>query len=218
MNDYIVPKVDYKICTCCLNELPKTKEYFFGIISNLQNDDLETICKRCQGISYGVVKVNEVYRDIIGDGFRFCSSCNQVKKTDDFFFKNSTKCQRYTKCKTCQKIWMGIRNRSHLESEYSSQDWEIALNFWTDINENLFCAYCDELLKDPQMEHIIPYAKGGEYLPDNIIPACQSCNASKGKKDLFLFVKSRISQGKMKIESLYKILYFVRTVENRKVI
>ena len=43
------------------------------------------------------------------------------------------------------------------------------------------CAYCGEELPLEQ-EHFLPLTKGGEYTVDNIIPACRSCNCSKGVK------------------------------------
>lgn len=50
------------------------------------------------------------------------------------------------------------------------------------------CSYC--LTTEGQMErdHIIPIAKGGTDSYDNIVPACQSCNAAKGTRSLIEFV------------------------------
>ena len=46
------------------------------------------------------------------------------------------------------------------------------------------CAYCGKKKKLAQ-EHFIPLSKGGGYTHNNIIPACKSCNSSKGAKDFF---------------------------------
>ncbi len=43
------------------------------------------------------------------------------------------------------------------------------------------CAYCgatDQI----EIEHVIPYSKGGKTEPDNLVPACLPCNRSKGAK------------------------------------
>lgn len=46
------------------------------------------------------------------------------------------------------------------------------------------CAYCGTKPKDTlHQEHIVPVVKGGGYTKGNIIPACQSCNSSKGATD-----------------------------------
>lgn len=43
------------------------------------------------------------------------------------------------------------------------------------------CAYCGRR-KPLTMDHIVPVVSGGSHTSDNIIPACQSCNSSKGSK------------------------------------
>ena len=43
------------------------------------------------------------------------------------------------------------------------------------------CAYCGST-ESLEQEHVIPVSRGGHYTPDNIIPACRSCNASKNNK------------------------------------
>lgn len=46
------------------------------------------------------------------------------------------------------------------------------------------CAYCGKN-KPLTQEHFIPLIKGGEFTHNNIICACQNCNATKGAKDFF---------------------------------
>ena len=60
---------------------------------------------------------------------------------------------------------------------------------WQDLKEAFGneCAYCgksQDVVGTLQQEHIIPFNKDGEYVLGNIIPACKSCNASKGKKNM----------------------------------
>lgn len=43
------------------------------------------------------------------------------------------------------------------------------------------CAYCRSETKLEQ-EHRMPVSRGGEMTPDNIVPACRSCNARKGSR------------------------------------
>jgi 5-methylcytosine-specific restriction endonuclease McrA len=42
------------------------------------------------------------------------------------------------------------------------------------------CVYCHKKPKRLEMDHIIPLSKGGSHTASNIVPACRSCNASKG--------------------------------------
>jgi 5-methylcytosine-specific restriction endonuclease McrA len=41
------------------------------------------------------------------------------------------------------------------------------------------CAYCGQKPKRLTMDHIIPLARGGKHEPDNIAPACATCNSRK---------------------------------------
>lgn len=43
------------------------------------------------------------------------------------------------------------------------------------------CAYCGEK-KPLTQDHVIPVSKGGAHTASNIVPACQSCNSSKGAR------------------------------------
>lgn len=40
------------------------------------------------------------------------------------------------------------------------------------------CAYC--LVQAQTWDHVIPLARGGSHDPENMAPACVSCNSSKG--------------------------------------
>ncbi len=43
------------------------------------------------------------------------------------------------------------------------------------------CCYCGRKMKRLTQDHVIPLSKGGTHTPDNVVPACLSCNA--GKRD-----------------------------------
>lgn len=47
-------------------------------------------------------------------------------------------------------------------------------------------AYCLERFDDLEIEHVIALVRGGSNYPENIVPACRSCNAAKGYKPVFL--------------------------------
>lgn len=48
------------------------------------------------------------------------------------------------------------------------------------------CAYCGVPItyKTVQFDHIIPVSKGGTTIPENMLPACMSCNNNKKAKDV----------------------------------
>jgi len=53
------------------------------------------------------------------------------------------------------------------------------------------CAYCSQQ-KPLAMDHIVPLSKGGRHDLDNVVPACQPCNSSKGTNSLLMFLYRRL--------------------------
>jgi hypothetical protein len=52
------------------------------------------------------------------------------------------------------------------------------------------CCYCGA--KSPlSVDHLLPRAKGGPHDGDNMIWSCRSCNSSKGKKDMLIWLTER---------------------------
>lgn len=49
------------------------------------------------------------------------------------------------------------------------------------------CSYCDQR-GGIALDHIDPLEHGGENDETNVTPACKSCNSSKGRKPLLLFL------------------------------
>ena len=44
------------------------------------------------------------------------------------------------------------------------------------------CAYCGQKSKNLTIDHVIPLSKGGGHVPENIVPACVTCNSAKKDK------------------------------------
>jgi len=53
------------------------------------------------------------------------------------------------------------------------------------------CAYCQRGGK-MTMDHVIPLARGGEHSPENVVPACFSCNSRKQHRDAPLIPPYRL--------------------------
>lgn len=182
LNAIIKHKEGHQICYSCMFELPKIEEYYFK--SDKENNVYETICKLCQGVEYGVTKINYTYSYLINDNQKMCSDCNQIFDMEEFYFKDKKSNRRYSRCKTCHYIYHRKRRESLNSTDYSNNEWEIAKEFWTDTDGYVHCAYCDDITDDPTMEHVIPFSKGGQFKIDNIIPVCKSCNCSKCNRTL----------------------------------
>ena len=50
------------------------------------------------------------------------------------------------------------------------------------------CYYCGDNESGLQIEHRIPFSRGGSNWAANLVPACKSCNCSKGVKTEFEFL------------------------------
>lgn len=52
------------------------------------------------------------------------------------------------------------------------------------IRDNFKCRYCDipVILKNANIDHVIPWKKGGRTNIENLVTACQPCNKRKGNK------------------------------------
>ena len=63
---------------------------------------------------------------------------------------------------------------------------------WEEILEEFgrSCAYCGAQ-GGLQQDHVVPVSKGGAYTRKNILPACGSCNSSKGNKSLLEWLPGR---------------------------
>lgn len=67
------------------------------------------------------------------------------------------------------------------------------------------CAYCGAR-GDLVQDHAVPVNKGGKTIIGNIVPACRSCNSSKGEKDVFAWYKEQPFYGEEKCKRLRKYL------------
>lgn len=52
------------------------------------------------------------------------------------------------------------------------------------------CSYCCSS-EHPSLDHIFPRIHGGKDAADNLVFACRSCNSSKGKKDVLVWIGSK---------------------------
>ena len=70
---------------------------------------------------------------------------------------------------------------------------------------NCTCAYCGAKA-DLTMDHVVPVSQGGETTVGNIIPACRSCNSSKGAKDMIEWYTAQPFYDKARLENIIKYL------------
>ena len=80
-------------------------------------------------------------------------------------------------------------NNTRRARKLSAEGNGITARQWRNLKEeyNHLCAYCNQK-KPLAMDHIVPLSEDGRHDAENIIPACRSCNSSKGKLSLVIFL------------------------------
>lgn len=145
----------------------------------------------------GQFKPEEFYTDDVLSHKR-CTFCGEVKPITDFA-KNGVDANgkpRYRDdCKTCYNIRRrenktkkkhsdfigGQKRRGEASPSFSHQEWKECLIFFGGE-----CAYCGGTPRKGQRltrDHLDPVSGGGRTIQSNIVPACSSCNSSKGADD-----------------------------------
>ena len=86
------------------------------------------------------------------------------------------------------------RGQSKRRANFNNIINTLTADEWIDIlKEYKFkCAYCGKeftLFDKATRDHVIPISKGGNNTKENVVPACLSCNCSKGNRVLIEGVK-----------------------------
>jgi len=53
--------------------------------------------------------------------------------------------------------------------------------WWKEKIQKGICNYCEKTFKPEEltMDHVVPIARGGESVKNNVVPACKECNSKK---------------------------------------
>src|SRR5690606_17510570 len=78
---------------------------------------------------------------------------------------------------------------------------------WIDLMETWGgCAYCSAEEPALQKDTMLPISRGGRYTLDNVVPACRSCNASKGNNELTTWMRRKKLDEKAFLVRQYEVL------------
>lgn len=146
---------------------------------------------------YGTFK-SDTFKGDDGVIYRTCCFCGETKPLVDFP-KNGTDSFGQTvyrfDCKTCYNIRRrenatkkkhtdfvgGMKRRGESNVDYTHQQWKETVIFFGGE-----CAYCGRTMHKGERltrDHLEPVSEGGVTTQDNIVPACHSCNSSKGAEE-----------------------------------
>ena len=206
---------DLKKCTKCGQEKPATNEYFSKQKGG--KNGLSSSCKQCyklyaqqnaESIRERKKKYRQENHEHIKEVSRIYREQNKefIKKyrqeNADYlkeYLKEYCKSNK-DKCKTRRNRYRSLKRQ--LPSTLTAVQWhKIKETF------NNRCAYCNKQTNLAQ-EHFIPLSKGGEYTHNNIIPACKSCNSSKGNKDFFEWYPQYKYYSKKREKKILKLLNY----------
>ncbi len=72
-----------------------------------------------------------------------------------------------------------------VEHDLSAEQWSALKAVWGG------CAYCGATSMPLQRDCVLAVSRGGRYTLDNVVPACRSCNASKGNDEVTGWLRRR---------------------------
>lgn len=159
---------------------------------------------------------------------KVCSFCGEEKPITDFP-KNGVDSDGDTKyrddCKTCYNIRRrenrtkkkhtdfigGQKRRGEEAPDFSHQEWKECVIFFGGE-----CAYCGGTPRKGQRltrDHLEPVSLGGRTIQSNIIPACGSCNSSKGAEDFKDWYMKQAFFSQERLNKIFKWRSIMRQVE-----
>nr|WP_234988278.1 HNH endonuclease [Demequina sp. NBRC 110056] len=71
------------------------------------------------------------------------------------------------------------------DNDLTSAEWAELRDAWG------ACAYCGGGEGTLQKDCVLPLSRGGRYTADNVVPACRSCNASKGNTEVTQWLRRK---------------------------
>lgn len=170
------------------------------------------------------------YKTETVDNLRRCVFCGEWKELTKDFARNGYSdtgeaAYRYD-CKVCYNIRRkenksrnkkaysdfigGQKRRGEEAPQLSHQEWkEIMLFFGGE------CAYCGCTPKRNQRltkDHLVPVSSGGATTQDNVVPACFSCNSSKGNKEFKEWFMSQPFFSQTRLNKVFKWRTILRQV------
>lgn len=158
-----------------------------------------------------IEKIKNSFPIIISE-YKICTICKLSKKQNEFGYSKSSLDKLNYNCLICMRLntnspkeKLKRKNRPSLKESRKRSNHKrraIKMNIYAEhiTKEQWFgkleefeycCAYCllpENIVGKLTMDHFIALANNGTHTIDNLVPACRSCNCSKGKREILDFV------------------------------
>lgn len=162
-------------------------------------------CEECndKGLKYCVgcntVKDLDQYTKSGTSYRKMCRPCDAAENREQF---NKRYKERPDEMRAMQREYKKTQHYKNKDNAiYKAKNSHKALNYthkrlgakgahtfsqWKETMEafNNSCVYCGSTEGTLEKDHIVPISKGGTDFISNVVPACRSCNSSKGNKDV----------------------------------
>ena len=155
-----------------------------------RGDGLKSTCRKCDYVRLTTGPTRKERQEMQAKGLAWCRGCKAWLPSNTV---------RGGICKPC--VNAETRKRYATDHEYRQERRQHAHSRKRgikpispeaqDILMEQFegkCAYCGAPAET--WDHIIPVSRGGDSAPDNVVPACSSCNSSKKDQDVLEWIIS----------------------------
>lgn len=215
-NHKYIDNTEYKLCLECNEWFPMNKEYFYKNKSS-KIDGFNPYCKECtkkKNLKYRNDNIeqsrNRTYNHFLENKATYNNRRNAWRNENKEHDKMYQK--KYRKENADYFNWYSTERRLYKKHEIPDEQWENCKNYF-----NYRCAYCGL----PIEEHYITY-RGKVILGDfhkdhvddegandlsNCIPACKSCNSSKGIQSMEEWFRSKDFFKEEYLIKIYKWLH-----------
>ena len=183
-----------KTCSACARTLPHADFYKH----NQTSDRLDSYCKACRkaktNLRYAAKAKDDKARHkqirlsntdrtdaqvlddqsrLLPEGRKVCRSCRDGLPLNRFRVDRTRGDGLCPQCRLCE----GADLRA------------IAQVFWDTQGVAWECWYCEAPAQS--VDHVVPRSRGGKDIPQNLIPACVSCNSSKRDTPVITWLSRR---------------------------
>lgn len=156
----------------------------------MRNENRSTTGKRCSTCHVVMPLTDFNVRRLSNDGLQpRCRPCQKVESRK-YRLANHEKERRRNHAwqrKNAVKVNLAVSGRKAFirRSPVSSSDWARLVHRYGSR-----CAYCGS--DGPlTIDHVVPISRGGQHAIGNLLPACGSCNYSKGSRFLVEWRRDR---------------------------
>ncbi len=176
---------EFKFCNECSGEFNMSRFYK----TKSTTDGYSNICKNCFIIKQHVRIANRPPISLPVN--KECSRCHNNLSANNFYKDRTAVDGLHGICKACENtIKTNVYNPRRRAKKktvkvvaFTIVDWEMRK-----LEFNYRCAYCEKQSTKLTQDHFIPLSRNGDHSIQNIVPACNSCNSSKGGKHPFDFI------------------------------